>query len=44
MARSTVDDLREILAYYKIQADDEAERKWKAKLEELHAKKTRAGA
>jgi hypothetical protein len=39
MARCTTDDLREVLAYYRIQAQDDAQRKVTDKLRELHAKK-----
>lgn len=41
MARCTTDDLKEILAYYRIQSEDRAQEAWKKKLEEIHGKKSR---
>jgi hypothetical protein len=36
-----VDDLREIMAYYRLQAQDHAYEQWKAKMEQLHAQRAK---
>lgn len=41
MARSTTDDIREIMAYFRIQAQDRAHAQWKQKIAELQEKKAR---
>lgn len=39
MQRASVDDIREVMAYYKMQSEDRAQEQWKTKLDQLEKKK-----